>query len=81
MQCNSSMLTFSQTPLHLAVLVDQPSFVQLLLRAGASPNLVDRNGCTAVHLAVNKRHHSCLQAIFSHADCEVHVNTRNYDGQ
>ncbi|KAM3923667.1 B-cell lymphoma 3 protein [Leptodactylus fuscus] len=40
-----------QTPLHLAVITDQPEFVALLLQHRASPIIPDRNGQTCVHLA------------------------------
>ncbi|XP_075695103.1 B-cell lymphoma 3 protein [Rhinoderma darwinii] len=40
-----------QTPLHLAVITDQPELVALLLQHGASPVIPDRNGQTCVHLA------------------------------
>ncbi|XP_056398427.1 B-cell lymphoma 3 protein isoform X2 [Hyla sarda] len=40
-----------QTPLHLAVITDQPEFVALLLQHRASPLILDRNGQTCVHLA------------------------------
>ncbi|XP_058241949.1 nuclear factor NF-kappa-B p100 subunit isoform X2 [Hemibagrus wyckioides] len=41
----------SQTPLHLAVITQQPRLVEILLKVGADPNLLDRDGRTAVHLA------------------------------
>ncbi|XP_073426903.1 B-cell lymphoma 3 protein [Dendrobates tinctorius] len=40
-----------QTPLHLAVITDQPEFVALLLQHKANPLIPDRNGQTCVHLA------------------------------
>ncbi|KAG9482123.1 hypothetical protein GDO78_011036 [Eleutherodactylus coqui] len=40
-----------QTPLHLAVITDQPEFVDLLLQHRASPLIPDRNGQTCIHLA------------------------------
>ncbi|XP_069803438.1 B-cell lymphoma 3 protein [Dendropsophus ebraccatus] len=40
-----------QTPLHLAVITDQPELVALLLHHRASPLIPDRNGQTCVHLA------------------------------
>jgi RNA polymerase sigma factor (sigma-70 family) len=41
-----------QTPLHVAVLVDQPAIVERLLTAGADPNLVTDRGQSALHWAV-----------------------------
>lgn len=40
-----------QTPLHLAVITEQPELVALLLEHRASPLIPDRNGQTCVHLA------------------------------
>lgn len=45
------MFPFSQTPLHLAVITRQHKVVDFLLRAGADPTLVDRDGRSVVHLA------------------------------
>lgn len=44
-------LIFLQTPLHLAVITEQPELVALLLEHRASPLIPDRNGQTCVHLA------------------------------
>lgn len=41
-----------QTPLHVAVLVDQPAIVERLLAAGANPNLVTDLGQSPLHWAV-----------------------------
>ncbi|KAK3554007.1 hypothetical protein QTP70_019124, partial [Hemibagrus guttatus] len=41
----------SQTPLHLAVITQQPRLVEVMLKVGADPTLLDRDGRTAVHLA------------------------------
>ncbi|NJO81680.1 MAG: sigma-70 family RNA polymerase sigma factor [Blastochloris sp.] len=41
-----------QTPLHVAVLVDQPALVDRLLAAGANPHLTTDRGHTPLHWAV-----------------------------
>lgn len=41
-----------QTPLHVAVLIDQPTLVERLLAAGANPNLTTDRGQTPLHWAV-----------------------------
>jgi ankyrin repeat protein len=40
------------TPLHVAVLVDQPALVERLIAAGANPNLTTDRGQTPLHWAV-----------------------------
>lgn len=52
-----------QTPLHLAVLTRQPRMVTRLLCAGASPEIRDRHGNTALHLAVAGGDISCVRAL------------------
>lgn len=52
-----------QTPLHLAVLTRQPRMVRRLLCAGASPEIRDRHGNTALHLAVASGDISCVRAL------------------
>lgn len=52
-----------QTPLHLAVLTRQPRMVRRLLCAGASPEVRDRHGNTALHLAVAGGDISCVRAL------------------
>lgn len=76
-----------QTPLHLAVLTNQPGAIILLIRAGADPTLVDRNGCTPAHLAVNYGKNQCLAALLHYLrkGCCMEepfreLNIRSYDG-
>ncbi|XP_059485470.1 NF-kappa-B inhibitor cactus-like isoform X2 [Neocloeon triangulifer] len=54
---------YHQTPLHLAVLTQQERIVRALLVAGASPNLRDRNGNTALHLASEQGFSKCVHAL------------------
>ena len=84
-------MTFSpclQTPLHLAVLTDQPGAIILLIRAGANPTLPDRNGRTPAHLAVKYGKNECLAALLHYLrkGCSVEepfpeLNMRCYDGE
>ncbi|KAH3701086.1 hypothetical protein DPMN_076070 [Dreissena polymorpha] len=69
-----------QTPLHLAILVKRPDIVEVLLKAGANPNLVDRNGCTSVHLSVCKQFPECLETILQCSVVPPSVNSRDYEG-
>ena len=72
---------FSQTPLHLAVLVKETDIIISLLQARSDPNLVDRNGCTAMHLAVEKGFLDCLETILEYSMYECELSTKNFDGK
>ncbi|NXW60271.1 IKBE inhibitor, partial [Eurystomus gularis] len=52
-----------QTPLHLAVYLEQPSVIQALIHKGVNPGLQDRNGNTALHLACEQQHLQCAQQL------------------
>ncbi|XP_053308682.1 B-cell lymphoma 3 protein [Spea bombifrons] len=52
-----------QTPLHLAVITDQPALVSLLLAHGCSPDIPDRNGQTCILLACENRSINSLQLL------------------
>ncbi|XP_060560227.1 nuclear factor NF-kappa-B p105 subunit-like isoform X2 [Ruditapes philippinarum] len=76
-----------QTPLHLAVITQQPHAVDLLIRAGADTTLVDRNGYTAAHLAVLYGQDDCLKNLLKYLRPGVsskqpfpELNMRCYDG-
>ncbi|KAK3741767.1 hypothetical protein QZH41_002173 [Actinostola sp. cb2023] len=78
-----------QTPLHLAVITRQPSVVSLLLHAGASIDLVDRNGKTALHLACERGDVDIIRIltqflINTHGSdswaVDVMLNARDYKG-
>ncbi|XP_037394444.1 nuclear factor NF-kappa-B p100 subunit isoform X2 [Pygocentrus nattereri] len=53
----------SQAPLHLAVITKQPKLVEVLLKVGADPSLLDRDGRTAVHLAAYTGDDSILRVL------------------
>ncbi|NXG70305.1 IKBE inhibitor, partial [Baryphthengus martii] len=52
-----------QTPLHLAVYLEQPSVIQALIHKGVNPGLQDRNGNTPLHLACEQQHLHCAQQL------------------
>lgn len=52
-----------QTPLHLAVYLEQPSVVQALIHKGVNPGLQDRNGNTPLHLACEQQRLCCAQQL------------------
>ena len=86
-KCENPVYLF-QTPLHLAVLTNQPGAIILLIRAGADPTLVDRNGRTPAHLAVKYGMNECLAALlhYMRKDCSLEepfpeLNIRCYDGK
>lgn len=54
---------YLHTPLHLAVIMSQPSVVRTLLLSGASTTLRDRNGNTALHLACKRGDAECVRQL------------------
>lgn len=85
-----------QTPLHLAVLTDQPILIRNLLIAGASLTAQDKNGNTALHLACKSGSNSAIATLIEPIryvetkDTQYDIpcqsmfevfNIRNYDGQ
>uniref|UniRef100_A0A8B9V3V3 NFKB inhibitor epsilon n=1 Tax=Anas zonorhyncha TaxID=75864 RepID=A0A8B9V3V3_9AVES len=52
-----------QTPLHLAVYLEQPVVVEALMRKGVNLGLQDRNGNTPLHLACEQQCLYCAQQL------------------
>uniref|UniRef100_A0A8C8RBY6 NFKB inhibitor epsilon n=1 Tax=Pelusios castaneus TaxID=367368 RepID=A0A8C8RBY6_9SAUR len=48
-----------QTPLHLAVYLEQPNVVRALIQKGVNPDLQDRNGNTPLHVACEQQNLQC----------------------
>ncbi|XP_033758583.1 ankycorbin-like [Pecten maximus] len=69
-----------QTPLHLAVELDFVDAVKTLLLARANPNLVNKRGENAVHLAVKVQSSACLEFMMQHSQNKTDLNTRNFEG-
>ncbi|KAE8593661.1 hypothetical protein XENTR_v10019251 [Xenopus tropicalis] len=67
-----------QTPLHLAVITDQPAMVSLLLENGATPQIPDRNGQTCVHLACEYESMRCLEILLRGRKWDLEAT--NYQG-
>uniref|UniRef100_A0A4W6ENM5 Nuclear factor of kappa light polypeptide gene enhancer in B-cells 2 (p49/p100) n=1 Tax=Lates calcarifer TaxID=8187 RepID=A0A4W6ENM5_LATCA len=71
-----------QTPLHLAVITRQVKVVEVLLRAGADPSLVDKDGRSPLHLAALAGDNATLRPLLAHlGERHAHlVNTPDYHG-
>ncbi|XP_041920832.1 nuclear factor NF-kappa-B p100 subunit isoform X1 [Alosa sapidissima] len=71
-----------QSPLHLAVITRQLRVVELLLRVGADPSLLDRDGRTVVHLAALGANEVILRLLLTHlGERHAHlVNTADFSG-
>ncbi|XP_067277931.1 nuclear factor NF-kappa-B p100 subunit isoform X1 [Pseudorasbora parva] len=73
----------SQTPLHLAVITKQPKLVEMLMRTGADPSLLDREGRTALHLAAHTGDEAVLRMVLGLlGERYVHlINSADFSGQ
>ncbi|KAM3862712.1 nuclear factor NF-kappa-B p100 subunit [Diretmus argenteus] len=71
-----------QTPLHLAVITRQAKVVEVLLRAGADPSLLDKDGRSPLHLAALGGDDSTLRSLLAHlGERHAHlVNSADYHG-
>ncbi|XP_077430657.1 B-cell lymphoma 3 protein isoform X2 [Vanacampus margaritifer] len=69
-----------QTPLHLAVITQQASMVEALLRAGSDPSALDRNGQTALHLCCEYDHPACLSVVLSLPSSVASLEMKNFQG-
>ncbi|MFT7805948.1 nuclear factor NF-kappa-B p100 subunit-like isoform X2 [Arapaima gigas] len=72
----------NQTPLHLAVITKQHSVLDFLLKAGADPTLLDRDGRSVLHLAADVGDEVLLHILLRHlGECNTHlVNMSDYNG-
>lgn len=69
-----------QTPLHLAVITQQANMVEALLREGADPAALDRNGQTAIHLCCEYDQRDCLSVVLLRSSASSCLEIRNYEG-
>ncbi|XP_030627755.1 nuclear factor of kappa light polypeptide gene enhancer in B-cells inhibitor, alpha b [Chanos chanos] len=71
-----------QTPLHLAVITEQPLIVERLLKAGCDPQLVDDSGNTALHIACRQGSLACFGLLTQVCPSKLPaiLNTPNYSG-
>ncbi|KAM9803765.1 nuclear factor NF-kappa-B p100 subunit [Neosynchiropus ocellatus] len=71
-----------QTPLHVAVATRQAKVVEMLLRAGADPGRLDKDGRSAIHLAALSADVASLRVLLAHLG-EGHghlVNAADFHG-
>ena len=54
--------------------------IEMLLEAGADPNLVDSTGLTSTHMAVQGRDSDCLEALLQWGKFPCDLNYRNFEG-
>jgi hypothetical protein len=66
------------TPLHIAASRDQTDIVELLIRAGANPNVKDQEGLTPLHLAAGN--HSSTNLASTLISEGANVNAKNKYG-
>lgn len=71
-----------QTPLHLAVITRQVKVVEGLLRAGADPSLLDKDGRSPLHLAALAGDSTTLRPLLAHlGERHAHlVNAADFHG-
>ncbi|XP_056151254.1 nuclear factor of kappa light polypeptide gene enhancer in B-cells inhibitor, alpha b [Lampris incognitus] len=73
-----------QTPLHLAVITDQPDVCERLLVAGCDSTLVDDSGDSALHIACRRGSLACFSVITQNCQSEqlkTVMASCNYQGQ
>ena len=70
-----------QTPLHLAVITQQANMVEALVREGADPAALDRNGQTALHLCCEYDQRDCLAVVLAHSSSSTCLEIRNFEGE
>lgn len=81
LNCNFCSHPPHQTPLHLAVITQQANMVEALLRDGADPAALDRNGQTALHLCCEYDQRDCLSIVLSRSSSSICLEIRNYEGK
>lgn len=75
----------AETPLHVAVLSNQPEAIKLLLAVGANPDAVNGHGDTALHLSVEHSFNNCISELLDKSNYIIFknkpsCNLKNYKG-
>lgn len=68
----------NQTPLMLITEAGDTQLVRIMLKAGADPEMQDRQGMTALHSAIKSGVGSCVDALLDHP---CHLDKLTIDGQ
>jgi len=81
--CTTSLLDlqnyeFRQTALHLAVVTNQPAIVRLLVNCGASSDVRDHHGNTAMHLACSRGLIQCIVEMMREFSAEERAQLEQY---
>ena len=67
--------TDGDTALHYSCFGNQPEIAELLIQNNANINSVNNNGCSALHVAVNKLHITCVKVLLKYkCDCNIQVS-------
>ena len=63
------------TALHYSCFGNQPDITELLIQKGSNINCVNKNGCSSLHVAVNKQHINCVKVLLKYK-CDVNIQVR-----
>lgn len=74
-----------ETPLHVAVIQNQPQTVKMLLSFGANPNTATSDGDTPLHLAITNSYEDCITELLNKSNYlrysyTLDYNLTNYEG-
>ena len=80
LMCPVTLVPFMQTPLHVAVITNQPVIIRSLIAAGANVNVCDRNGDNCIHLACKWGDQQTMEAICESKNPEPALDALNFLG-
>ena len=67
------------TPLHLACAKGSKEMVKMLLEKDASPNMLDKSGCSALHVAIAVKNTEIVELLVQSKKCNLGI--KNIDGK
>lgn len=71
----------NESGLHYACLYERPLYIRPLLGLGCDPSIEDRQGNTALHVAVREQHTSCVDSFLNVVGLRLNLTQRNHDGE